>query len=55
MLFSSDRSIKLCTSGDNDWKNTNQTWKAHKKSAKHADSITTLADRSSAAGRIDKK
>ena len=33
ILFSSDRSIKLCTSGDNNWKNINQTLKVYKTSA----------------------
>ena len=55
ILFSSERNIKLCTSGDNDWKNINQTLKVHEASAKHMDSVMTLADRSSGAGRIDEK
>ncbi|XP_076044835.1 uncharacterized protein LOC143027430 [Oratosquilla oratoria] len=53
ILFSSDRSIKLCTSGDNDWKNITQNLKSHETSTKHIDSVLTLAHRSAAAGRID--
>ena len=45
ILFSSDRSIKLCRSSNNDRKNINQTLKVHETSAKHIDSIVTLADR----------
>ena len=55
ILFSSDRCIKLSKSGDNDWKNINQTLEVHETSAKYIDSIMTLADRSFAAGRIDEK
>ncbi|XP_068203625.1 zinc finger MYM-type protein 5-like [Palaemon carinicauda] len=53
ILFSSDRSIKQCTSGDNDWKNITQNLKSHETSTKHIDSVLTLAHRSAAAGRID--
>lgn len=53
ILFSSDRSIKLCTSGDNDWKNITQNLKSHETSTKHIDSVLTLAHRSAAVGRID--
>ena len=55
ILFSSDRSIKLGTLGDNDWNNINQTLKVYETNAKHIDSITTLADRSCAAGGIEEK
>ena len=53
ILFLSDRGIKLCTSGDNNWKNIKQTLKVNETSAKHINSIMTSTD--SAASRIDEK
>ena len=55
MLFSSDRSIKLCASGDNDWKIINQTLKIYQRSAKHIESTVTSTGRSTASDRIDEK
>ena len=40
---------------DNDRKKINQTLKVYETSAKHIDSIMTLADRSSVASPIDEK
>ena len=54
ILFSSDRSIKLCTSADNDGKNMNQTLKVRNKRQTYKLNLT-LSDRSSAAGCIDEK